>query len=55
MLFRRDPGASRSALAPGYLLPRLRRWLISYSLLYRRLRRLVPDGTVKDEALLSEL
>jgi hypothetical protein len=24
-----DPGAARSALAPGYLLPRLRRWLSS--------------------------
>ena len=23
-----DPGAARNALAPGYLLPRLRRWLI---------------------------
>ena len=24
---REDPGAARNALAPGYLLPRLRRWL----------------------------
>jgi hypothetical protein len=28
ILVRRDPGAARSAPAPGYLLPRLRRWLI---------------------------
>ncbi len=26
-----DPGAARGALAPGYLLPRLRRWLSGYS------------------------